>query len=221
MQVVVNSPVIVAILDNNPILTEALCQKLSRASEVQAFPGETDERHGITLASGDCPDVILIDPVAFGREPEALRLMAPNSALIAYLPGAMTDTERQCARACVMAGFRGLMTKTVPLDVVLSAILMVARGGIYVDGNFSDIVFQASADGRGHAPARPHLTEREAFVLKSVARGLSMKEIGGLLELSAKTVETYKARGSSKLNLQSRREIVDYAIRSGWVQSGT
>jgi two-component system, NarL family, nitrate/nitrite response regulator NarL len=219
MQVVLNSPISVAIVDNNPILTDALCQRLSRASEVQASAGEADARRGITLASGDCPDVILIDPLAFGRDPEAIRMMAPNSALIAYLPGAQSEAERLCAHACVIAGFRGLMTKTVPYDVVLSAIQMIARGGIYVEGTFSESVFQASIAGRRGNPSRAQLTEREAFVLKSVARGMSMKEIGGLLDLSAKTIETYKARASSKLNLQSRREIVDYAIRSGWVQS--
>ena len=62
------------------------------------------------------------------------------------------------------------------------------------------------------------LTDREAYVLKSVARGKSLKEIGLELALSSKTIETYKARGSTKLNLQGRRAIVEYAIRSGWVQ---
>jgi two-component system, NarL family, nitrate/nitrite response regulator NarL len=220
MQVVLSSPVIVAIIDNNPILTDALCQRLSRSAEVQASPGMAEDRRGITLASGDCPDLILIDPLSFGQDPETIRMMAPNSALIAYLPGSTSDAERQCARACIYAGFRGLMTKTVPCEVVLSAIQMVARGGIYVEGSFSEIVFESSLSGRRGITSRPQLTERETFVLKSVARGMSMKEIGGLLELSAKTIETYKARASSKLNLQSRREIVDYAIRSGWVQSG-
>lgn len=65
-------------------------------------------------------------------------------------------------------------------------------------------------------PARS-LTEREAYVLKSVARGKSLKEIGYELSLSSKTVETYKARGTAKLNISGRREIVDYAIRAGWV----
>ena len=69
------------------------------------------------------------------------------------------------------------------------------------------------------APRQRELTEREIYVLKSVAFGKSLKEIGLELELSSKTIETYKARGSSKLNLQGRRAIVEYAIRNGWVQS--
>jgi DNA-binding CsgD family transcriptional regulator len=50
-----------------------------------------------------------------------------------------------------------------------------------------------------------------------VARGKSLKEIGYELALSSKTVETYKSRGTSKLNISGRREIVEYAIRCGWV----
>jgi DNA-binding NarL/FixJ family response regulator len=46
-----------------------------------------------------------------------------------------------------------------------------------------------------------------------------MKEIGKELDLSSKTVETYKARGSSKLNLTGRRQIVEFAIARGWVDS--
>jgi len=57
------------------------------------------------------------------------------------------------------------------------------------------------------------------FVLKSVAHGKSMKEIGKELALSYKTVETYKARGISKLKLSGRRQIVEFAIAQGWVES--
>ena len=63
------------------------------------------------------------------------------------------------------------------------------------------------------------LSARELFVLKSVAHGKSMKEIGKELDLSCKTIETYKARGSSKLNLSGRRQIVEFAIAQGWVDS--
>ena len=62
------------------------------------------------------------------------------------------------------------------------------------------------------------LTEREASVLKYSARGLTTKEIAARLELSGKTVETYKSRAAEKLNLRTRAEIVRFASAQGWLE---
>ena len=64
------------------------------------------------------------------------------------------------------------------------------------------------------------LSPREEDVLRHTAQGLSNKEIGGRLEISTKTVETYKARAVEKLALRSRSDIVRYAARRGWLIGG-
>jgi DNA-binding NarL/FixJ family response regulator len=61
------------------------------------------------------------------------------------------------------------------------------------------------------------LSTREAEVLKLVALGHSNKEIASELDVSAKSVETYKARGSEKLGLKTRADIVRYAASQGWL----
>jgi DNA-binding NarL/FixJ family response regulator len=55
-------------------------------------------------------------------------------------------------------------------------------------------------------------------VLRLTAWGFGNKEIAVQLDISVKTVETYKARLAEKLNLTSRTEIVRYAVRHGWLQ---
>ena len=62
------------------------------------------------------------------------------------------------------------------------------------------------------------LSEREFEVLQQVAQGYSSKEIATKLNLSSKTVETYKARAMEKLGLNGRAAIVRYAIAQGWLQ---
>lgn len=62
------------------------------------------------------------------------------------------------------------------------------------------------------------LSDREFQVLQMVALGYGGKEIAGILNLSPKTVETYRARAADKLDLPSRRHIVHHAIRAGWMQ---
>jgi DNA-binding NarL/FixJ family response regulator len=60
---------------------------------------------------------------------------------------------------------------------------------------------------------RPPLTSREAEVLQQLADGKTNKEIGALLSISARTVETHRARLMRKLDLHSMNQLVRYAIR--------
>jgi DNA-binding NarL/FixJ family response regulator len=62
------------------------------------------------------------------------------------------------------------------------------------------------------------LSDREEEVLRLVAQGYSNKEIAGQLDISVKTVETYKQRLMEKLDLTSRVDMVRYAIHQGWLQ---
>ena len=72
--------------------------------------------------------------------------------------------------------------------------------------------------GRRAGPASGvPLTERESQVLLRVARGFSNKEIAAQLDISVKTVETHKLRSMGKLGLKSRAEVVQLALRRGWL----
>lgn len=64
------------------------------------------------------------------------------------------------------------------------------------------------------------LNDREAEVARLTAAGHSNKEIAATLELSVKTVETYRARGMEKLGLQSRADLVRHAVQQGWLKDG-
>jgi DNA-binding NarL/FixJ family response regulator len=72
--------------------------------------------------------------------------------------------------------------------------------------------------GRGRTNSRVEdLTERETQVLTHIARGLSVKEIATVLNVSAKTVEGHKASIMAKLNIRDRVLLARYATREGLV----
>jgi DNA-binding NarL/FixJ family response regulator len=54
-------------------------------------------------------------------------------------------------------------------------------------------------------------------VLRRTAQGFSNKEIAARMEVSVKTIETYKARAAEKLNLRTRADIVRYGVARGWM----
>jgi DNA-binding NarL/FixJ family response regulator len=66
-------------------------------------------------------------------------------------------------------------------------------------------------------PKVAKLSEREEEVLRLLARGLTMKTVSPRLQLSPRTVETYKARAMLKLNLRSRADLLRFAVRCGWL----
>jgi DNA-binding NarL/FixJ family response regulator len=91
---------------------------------------------------------------------------------------------------------------------------------VYLDPHFGETLITSIV---GKQPLRgeierSELSEREAEVLRLIARGYSNKEIGAQLHISAKTVDTYRARSMEKLGLSSRADIVTYALEHGWLK---
>jgi two-component system, NarL family, nitrate/nitrite response regulator NarL len=203
----------VAIIDTNPLLAEGLAVLLRQdprlAAQVMYLGAEGDP------AAGEF-DVLVLDPAQTELAPADLVRRAGRTAILGYC-GALSD---RLARACISGGFRGILPKTVPFETLKIALATTAQGGIYIDAAFVAAITTESVVEDPPGPGQEAcLSARELFVLKSVALGKSMKEIGNELDLSSKTVETYKARGSSKLNLSGRRQIVEFAIAQGWVES--
>lgn len=210
-----DTPIIkIAVFDQNPMLALGMCSLLEKRAHVQAIHLPMPEFGGPSTAADF--DVAIIDPGQTDLSPAdistGLRAHSGGPAMIGFF----CDVSVLTARACLAAGFRGFLPKTAAFDALQTAIATVQSGAHYIDATFADLLLEPPAPRPNMRPR--DLTDREAYVLKSVARGKSLKEIGLELALSSKTIETYKARGSTKLNLQGRRAIVEYAIRSGWVQ---
>lgn len=205
----------IAIIDANPLLADGIAALLMQD---EGFSARTVFLGSRATSALDGFDVIIIDPAQTGDAPDQLMrdLKDHCGAVVAYCSAA----SESLARECILAGFHGVLPKTVSFDVLKIALATTARGAIFIDAAFATAI--APPPGVEDPPRQPlakdiQLSERELFVLKSVAHGKSMKEIGKELDLSSKTVETYKARGSSKLNLSGRRQIVEFAIAQGWV----
>jgi two-component system, NarL family, nitrate/nitrite response regulator NarL len=209
----------VVVLDAIPLLAEGLCALLNGVDGYHAVTSEVLDGVILAVPVDMAADIVLIDPSQISLSPEEiihqLGPMIRNGALIGYCSEASVDLARQF----LAVGFRGFLPKTAQFSTLRAALDVVAAGGVYLDAAFAPALLGVVPPMPAQNTGRKPLSDRELVVLKSVALGMSMKEIGSAMDLSAKTVETYKARASSKLNLQGRREIVDFAIRNGWVQT--
>jgi DNA-binding NarL/FixJ family response regulator len=138
----------------------------------------------------------------------------------AGLPGEVlvltASLDDHLVKGALQAGARGYLLKRSAAEDLVRAVRAVADGGVYLDPAIADKALPSAAPAFG-AGVEAELSPREADVLRLTARGFSNKEIGARLDVSVKTVETYKARGAEKLGLRSRAEIVRHGAAQGWL----
>lgn len=124
--------------------------------------------------------------------------------------------EEELAVRCMRLGAAGYVTKGSAAAELVAAVRKVFSGGKYVTAAVGE---RLAAFVGGSSELLPHeiLARRELQVLKLVASGRTLKEIGVELGLSEKTVATYRARLADKLGFSRNVELVRYAMKHGLV----
>jgi DNA-binding NarL/FixJ family response regulator len=119
------------------------------------------------------------------------------------------------------AGASGYILKHAAADDLIQAIRVVATGGVYLDPGLARHVVARYAQVPPVASALlgTTLSEREIEVVQRIAQGYTNKEVAAQLNLSVKTVETYRARAMEKLGLENRAALVRYALEHGWLHT--
>ena len=168
------------------------------------------------------PDVVVMDvsmPGLTGSQAtERLRQECPLVRVLALT----VHEDKGYIRQLLAAGAAGYVLKRSAPEDLIHAIRVVAGGGVYLDPSMAGKVVGGFVR-RPPAEAGPRggeLSDREAEVARLTAAGHSNKEIAGRLDLSVKTVETYRARALEKLGLRGRADLVRYAVQQGWLQDG-
>jgi DNA-binding NarL/FixJ family response regulator len=125
--------------------------------------------------------------------------------------------ESLFAQRALRAGARGYLQKQEAIDGLVQAIHHVLSGKMYVSDSVAQQVL-AGLRGTTAAPADQlaTLTDREIQVLERVGRGSSTAEIARDLNVSVKTIETYRSNIKAKLNLKSALDLVRYA--TSWIE---
>jgi len=165
------------------------------------------------------PDVVVMDISMPGMSglsaTRVLKEARPRVAIVVLTRHADDAYLHEMLRA----GAAAFVLKQSPSTELIQAIRAAAAGGQYLDANVTSRV-TGGLLARDSKRAGPRLTDREAEVLRMIARGYSNKEIASQLDLSVKTIEVHKANGMRKLGLRGRADIVQFAIVQGWMGEG-
>jgi DNA-binding NarL/FixJ family response regulator len=211
----------VVLADDHPIVLAGLRNLIESVADLELV-GEGDSgQSALKLIRENLPDVAIVDISMPEINGIALTRRLTQECPTVRIVILTLYEERSFLKQALAAGARGYVLKRSAAENLVLAIRAVSTGEVYVDpslvdgGRDSTTIQSNGASRIGNVLG---LTEREASVLRYSARGLTIKEIAARLELSAKTVETYKLRASEKLDLSTRAEIVRFASAQGWLE---
>jgi two-component system, NarL family, invasion response regulator UvrY len=120
-------------------------------------------------------------------------------------------SERQYALRALKDGASGFITKVSAPDTLISAIRKVVEGGAYVSPTLARLLAE-NLRTKPKETLYDLLSDREFAVLCAIAQGRHLNEIGSDLNLSAKTITTYRTRVLNKLSMHTNTELVRYAL---------
>lgn len=214
------NPIRVALADDHPVVLAGI-KALLKADPALTLVGEaTTGSAALSTICAQSPDVAVIDismPDLNGLDlAKRLAEECPDVKLLALT----VHEDRAYVQPLLQAGVRGYLLKRSAAEDLVRAIRAVAEGGVYLDPAVADKAI-ADLTRRGSTsrgmPEGEELSPREGEVLRLTAQGFSNKEIAARLEVSVKTVETYKARAAEKRGLRTRADIVRFGASQGWL----
>jgi two-component system, NarL family, response regulator NreC len=204
-------PIRVLIVDDHAVVRTGIRLLLDREPDIDPVGEAGTGREAIFQARALEPDVVLMDVVMPDQTGlEALPTLIHENPDVKVLLLSMQDDPRY-VREAFSAGATGYVLKEAADTEVVAAIREVAKGGRYVSPELGARLLAADAEAEKRAGEDP-LSDREREVLRLLALGHTNQEIAQKLFISVRTAETHRAHIMQKLRLQSRAELVRYAL---------
>jgi DNA-binding NarL/FixJ family response regulator len=207
----------VLIADDHPVVSEGLRGLLADRYDVV---GVVENGQALLEAARSLkPDVVVADismPLVNGIE--ATRRLQQEQPQIKVVILTM-HREGAYARRALEAGAAGYVLKVSAADELLAAVEAALAGTTYVTPELAGALDgRAAQRPRGSHDAAAALTPRQREILQLVAEGKTAKEVGAILGISARTVESHKYELMEALGLERSAELVQYAVKHGLVE---
>lgn len=158
-------------------------------------------------------DLVISDVSMPGRGGmEALHAIKEIYPKLPVLMLSMYPEDHYAVRA-LKAGASGYLSKSMAPEELINAVRRVLMGRKYITPSIAEMLTEQFTDDAGKLPHET-LSDREFEVLKLLAAGMGLSEIGKSLSISATTVSTYRTRILEKMNLKTNADLIRYAFEN-------
>lgn len=211
----------ILVVDDHPLVRKGMAQFINQEKDMTVCGEASDGHEALEVIEALDPDLVVTDIVMEGLSGmELVRNMKVMFPKVPVLMLSMYDESHYAERA-LRAGARGYMMKQEPPEKVVQAIRTVLNGDVYVSEKAASKILKLLSDSKTseQGSSVDRLSDRELEVFRMIGEGYRTRHIAEKLNLSAKTVESYKARLKQKLMLKDAAELARYAAE--WVKSNT
>ncbi len=205
--------------DDHPIVRQGLTRLINQEIDLMVCGEASTIGDGYETLSALKPDLIVVDLSL--EDANGLELIKRSHEQFPKLRILVLSMHKESlyAERALRAGARGYIMKQESADKVLFAIRRVLKGEIYLSDSMGSEILQKLTSGgqsRVHSPVGL-LSDRELEVFELLGRGGNSRQIADRLNLSIKTVETYREHIKEKLNLRNAAELMQHAFE--WVKA--
>ncbi len=215
------SKIRILIADDHGILRSGLQMLINAQADMIVVDQAEEIEETIQKVDDILPDVLLLD-IGMGQN-ESIHLIQHIQQNHSHVKVLILTVHEDLAylRTCLKAGAVGYVVKRAADVQLISGIREVYQGRSFVDLSLDACMTEGITRGLSSKKktqtthAAEELSPREQEVISLIAEGYTNAQIADQICLSVKSVESYRARVSMKLNLRSRSELVRYALDSG------
>ena len=207
----------ILVVDDHPIVRAGLRRIAEDDRGITVTAEATSGEDALAALRQNVADVVLLD-VSMPGSPftETLRRLREDHPTVRILVLSAHPEDQWAVRA-LRGGASGYLTKDHSPEQLLDAIRRVHRGGRYVSPTLAErLAAQLGQDFVG----APHglQSDREFVVLRGWGAGRTVKEVASALDLSPKTVSTYRARLMEKMQFAANADLVRYSAEHGLIE---
>lgn len=206
------------VADDHVVLRQALCELLAHRGPYNIVAQASNGEQLLELLSTHKPDLVIMDvamPQLDGITAlsEIYRGSTPPPVLVLS-----ADEGEKNVRAALKAGAKGFLPKNAALEELEFAISAIVEGKTYLSPSITDSLVASNGEVKNpHADPLAVLTKREVEIMRYLADGMPNREIGKLLHISTRTVDTHRSNILKKLNVRTNAELVKLAIQCGLI----
>ena len=207
----------VLLIEDHPLFREGLAMLINQQPDLHVCGFADNIADGLVLVQSTAAQILIVDISLKG--PTGLDLIKEITTQGIEIPILVLSSQEESlyAERVLRAGARGYISKDASPEHVISAIRQVLQGETYLSPQVTAKIVRNFSAGPSRIRGIDGLTDRELEVFQLIGKGQTTREIGSRLNLGPSTVETYRARIKTKLNLENASQLSHEAVR--WVQS--